>query len=62
VKGAAEVTWGQATGILSKNQSTDSPHSEVHCLHNPSKQELEAIGVQSGGSQGDNVILRPGKK
>jgi mannose-6-phosphate isomerase-like protein (cupin superfamily) len=56
VKGLAEVTWGQETCILSENQSTDIPIGRVHCLHNPSKRELEMIGVQSGCYQGSNVI------
>lgn len=58
VKGAAEVTRGIETFLLTENQSTYIPIGEVHRLHNPGKTDLEMIEVQSGSYLGEDDIVR----
>lgn len=58
VKGAAEVTRGAETFLLTENQSTYIPIGEVHRLHNPGKTDLEMIEVQSGSYLGEDDIVR----
>ena len=58
VKGAAEVTRGAETFLLTENQSTYIPIGEIHRLHNPGKTDLEMIEVQSGSYLGEDDIVR----
>ena len=58
VKGAAEITVGEKTILLSENQSTYIPLGEVHRLSNPGAIPLEIIEVQSGSYLGEDDIVR----
>ena len=58
VRGAAEVTRGAETFLLTENQSTYIPIGEVHRLHNPGETDLEMIEVQSGSYLGEDDIVR----
>ncbi|NDF99666.1 MAG: cupin domain-containing protein, partial [Chitinophagia bacterium] len=58
VKGAAEITNGSKTLLLSENQSTYIPIGETHRLANPGTIPLEIIEVQSGGYLGEDDIVR----
>lgn len=58
VSGSAEVTVGEKTFILQKNQSTYIPAGVVHRLHNRSEQMLEIIEVQVGSYLGEDDIVR----
>ncbi|SNU90209.1 mannose-1-phosphate guanylyltransferase/mannose-6-phosphate isomerase [Pandoraea sputorum] len=58
VNGTAEVTRGEATFLLTENQSTYIPIGEIHRLHNPGKTHLEMIEVQSGSYLGEDDIVR----
>ncbi|MFC5498416.1 mannose-1-phosphate guanylyltransferase/mannose-6-phosphate isomerase [Caenimonas terrae] len=58
VKGTAEVTRGDATFLLTEDQSTYIPLGEIHRLHNPGKTQLEMIEVQSGSYLGEDDIVR----
>ena len=56
--GTAKVTNGDATFLLSENESTYIPVGAVHALENPGKVELEIIEVQSGSYLGEDDIVR----
>ena len=58
VSGNAEVTVGDQTFLLKKNQSTYIPAGAVHRLHNPSDESLEIIEVQVGSYLGEDDIVR----
>lgn len=58
VSGAAKVTNGDKTFILSENESTYIPVGVVHALENPGKVLLELIEVQSGSYLGEDDIIR----
>jgi mannose-1-phosphate guanylyltransferase len=58
VAGTAKVTNGEATLLLSENQSTYIPIGVVHALENPGKIPLELIEVQSGTYLGEDDIVR----
>jgi len=48
VRGTAEITCGNKTILLTKNQSTYIPLGEARCLHCPETIPLELIEVPSG--------------
>jgi mannose-1-phosphate guanylyltransferase / mannose-6-phosphate isomerase len=58
VKGAAKVTRGDDSVLLSENQSTYIPVGMKHRLENPGNIPLEIIEVQSGGYLGEDDIVR----
>jgi mannose-1-phosphate guanylyltransferase len=58
VSGAAQVTIGDQTTLVTENQSTYIPIGQVHCLENPGKIPLELIEVQSGSYLGEDDIVR----
>ena len=58
VSGAAKVTNGDKTILLTENQSTYIPIGVIHALENPGKVELELIEVQSGSYLGEDDIVR----
>ena len=58
VKGTAEITNGDSTLLLTKNQSTYIPLGAVHRLANPGSIPLEIIEVQSGEYLGEDDIER----
>jgi len=58
VSGAAKVTNGEKTFILSENESTFIPVGVVHALENPGKVSLEIIEIQSGSYLGEDDIVR----
>jgi mannose-1-phosphate guanylyltransferase len=58
VSGAAKVTNGEKTLILSENESTYIPVGVIHALENPGKVPLEMIEVQSGSYLGEDDIVR----
>lgn len=58
VSGAAKVTNGDKTFILSENESTYIPIGVIHALENPGKTDLELIEVQSGSYLGEDDIVR----
>ena len=58
VKGTAEVTCGEKTLTLRKNESTFIPLGVVHRLSNRSADSLEIIEVQSGAYLGEDDIIR----
>jgi mannose-1-phosphate guanylyltransferase/mannose-6-phosphate isomerase len=58
VSGTALVTKGEATFLLTENQSTYIPIGETHRLENPGKTDLEMIEVQSGSYLGEDDIVR----
>jgi len=58
VSGAARVTNGGETFLLSENQSTYIPMGAVHALENPGKVPLEIIEIQSGKYLGEDDIVR----
>jgi len=58
VAGAAMVTNGDKTFLLSVNESTYIPIGVVHALENPGKVNLELIEVQSGSYLGEDDIVR----
>jgi mannose-1-phosphate guanylyltransferase len=58
VAGTAKVTNGEATLLLSENQSTYIPIGVVHALENLGKIPLELIEVQSGTYLGEDDIVR----
>ncbi len=58
VRGTARVTHGDATFLLSENQSTYIPIGTVHRLENPGRMPLELIEVQSGSYLGEDDIVR----
>lgn len=58
VSGAARVTNGEKTFLLSENESTYIPIGITHALENPGKVDLELIEVQSGSYLGEDDIVR----
>lgn len=58
VSGTAKVTRGDATFLLSENESTFIPLGTTHRLENPGRVELEMIEVQSGAYLGEDDIVR----
>ena len=58
VSGTARVTKGDATIMLSENESIYLPLGIVHALENPGKVTLELIEVQSGSYLGEDDIVR----
>jgi mannose-1-phosphate guanylyltransferase/mannose-6-phosphate isomerase len=58
VKGTAEVTRNDEVMLLQENQSTYIPLGALHRLHNPGKDELEIIEIQSGTYLGEDDIIR----
>jgi mannose-1-phosphate guanylyltransferase len=58
VSGAAKVTKGDETFLLSENESTFIPIGVIHSLENPGKVALELIEVQSGSYLGEDDIVR----
>ena len=58
VSGTAEVTNGELVTLVSANQSTCIPLSQVHRLANPGTVRLKIIEVQSGTYLGEDDIER----
>jgi mannose-1-phosphate guanylyltransferase len=58
VSGTASVTVGEATTLVTENESVYIPIGEVHALENPGKIPLELIEVQSGSYLGEDDIVR----
>ncbi|MEW6594363.1 MAG: mannose-1-phosphate guanylyltransferase/mannose-6-phosphate isomerase [Thermodesulfobacteriota bacterium] len=58
VKGAAEVTNGERTFLVSENESTYIPVGVTHRLKNPGNIPLEIVEVQSGSYLGEDDIER----
>jgi mannose-1-phosphate guanylyltransferase len=58
VAGTAKVTNGDATFLLSENESTFIPIGAIHSLENPGTMPLEIIEVQSGEYLGEDDIVR----
>ena len=58
VRGAAEVTVGEAVSMLQENESTYIPRRNVHRLANPGKVPLELVEVQCGAYLGEDDIVR----
>jgi mannose-1-phosphate guanylyltransferase len=58
VSGAANVTKGDRTFLLSVNESTYIPIGTLHSLENPGKFNLEIIEIQSGAYLGEDDIVR----
>lgn len=58
VKGTAKVTNGENTFLLHENESTYIPIGQVHCLENPTDEELQIIEVQVGDYLGEDDIVR----
>jgi mannose-1-phosphate guanylyltransferase len=58
VSGTAKVTNGEATFILSENESTYIPLGVIHALENPGVVPLEIIEIQSGSYLGEEDIVR----
>jgi len=58
VNGAAEITNGEKTLLLTENQSTYIPLGTVHRLSNPGTIPLEIVEVQSGSYLGEDDIVR----
>src|SRR5204862_5267913 len=58
VLGAARVTRGEETYLLTENESTYIPTGTRHRLENPGKMPLEIIEVQSGAYLGEDDIVR----
>ncbi len=58
VRGAARVTRGDETFLLSENQSTYIPPETKHRLENPGKTPMEIVEVQSGSYLEEDDIIR----
>jgi mannose-1-phosphate guanylyltransferase/mannose-6-phosphate isomerase len=58
VRGAAEVTLGTETFMLTENQSVDIPVGTIHRLYNPGVTPIELIEVQTGDYLGEDDIVR----
>ncbi|MEQ1937750.1 mannose-1-phosphate guanylyltransferase/mannose-6-phosphate isomerase [Mesorhizobium sp. CN5-321] len=58
VRGTARVRKGDATVVLTENQSIYIPVGEIHALENPGETPLEVIEVQSGSYLGEDDIVR----
>ncbi|MEN6482207.1 MAG: mannose-1-phosphate guanylyltransferase/mannose-6-phosphate isomerase [Anaerolineaceae bacterium] len=57
-QGAARVTLGEKTIILTENQSIFIPIGEKHRVENPGHVSLQIIEVQSGSYLGEDDIVR----
>ena len=58
VRGTAKVTRGEASYLVSENESTFIPLGTRHRLENPGRVPLEMIEVQSGSYLGEDDIVR----
>jgi mannose-1-phosphate guanylyltransferase/mannose-6-phosphate isomerase len=58
LKGAAEITRGDQSFLLTENQSTYIPLGEVHRLANPGSISIEIDDVQSGSYVEEDDIVR----
>ena len=58
VSGTARVTKGEASFLVSENESTYIPLGTKHRLENPGRVPLEMIEVQSGAYLGEDDIVR----
>ena len=58
VRGAARVTRGDETFVVSENQSAHIPRGVRHRLENPGAAPLQLIEVQIGDYLGDDDIVR----
>lgn len=58
VRGTARVTRGDASYLVSENESTFIPLGTRHRLENPGRVPLEMIEVQSGSYLGEDDIVR----
>ncbi len=58
VSGTAKVTKGEATFLVTENESTYIPLGTTHRLENPGRVDLEMIEVQSGSYLGEDDIVR----
>lgn len=58
VRGTAQVTRGEASYLVSENESTFIPLGTRHRLENPGCVPLEMIEVQSGSYLGEDDIVR----
>lgn len=58
VKGTAEITCGDKVILLTENQSTYIPLSEIHRLKNPGAIHLKIIEVWSGCYSGEDDVVR----
>jgi mannose-1-phosphate guanylyltransferase/mannose-6-phosphate isomerase len=58
VRGTARVTRGDASFLVSENESTFIPLGTQHRLENPGRVPLEMIEVQSGSYLGEDDIVR----
>lgn len=58
VSGAARVTNGEKSYLVTENQSTYIPVGQIHALENPGVIPLELIEVQSGSYLGEDDIVR----
>lgn len=58
VSGAAKVTNGDKTFLLTENQSTYIPIGTVHALENPGLIPIHLIEVQTGSYLGEDDIIR----
>lgn len=58
VRGTARVTRGEASVLISENESTYIPLGVTHQLANPGQIPLEIIEVQSGSYLGEDDIVR----
>jgi len=58
VRGTARVTRGDASFLVSENESTFIPLGTKHRLENPGRVPLEMIEVQSGSYLGEDDIVR----
>ncbi len=58
VRGLAEVTCGEKTFALHKNESTYIPQGAKHRLRNAGHQPLEIIEIQVGDYLGEDDIIR----
>jgi len=57
-QGAARITLGKETMLLTENQSVFIPIGEKHRVENPGHVSLEIIEVQSGSYLGEDDIVR----
>ena len=58
VRGAAEVTIGEAIRVIHENESIFIPIGSVHRLANPGRIPLEVIEVQTGSYLGEDDLIR----
>lgn len=58
VRGTAQVTCGDKTFLITKNESTFIPKKVKHRLVNPTNERLEIIEIQLGDYLGEDDIIR----